>query len=47
MENSTNEMLETEIERLREAFVLSQTVSDSIERETRRYPKQLNGGEDE
>lgn len=47
MENGKNEMLEAEIERLRETVVLSQAVSDSIEREARRYPRQLDGGQDE
>lgn len=47
MENSTNQILNIEIERLREAVVFSQTVSDNIEREARRYPRQLDGGQDE
>lgn len=47
MENNTNEILKAEIERLREAVVLSQAVSDNIEREARRYPRQLDGGQDE
>lgn len=47
MTEKINEMLESEMNRLREAVVLSQAVSDNIERETRRYPRQLDGGQDE
>lgn len=47
MESNINEMLQSEVERLRETIMLSQAVSDSIEREARRYPKQLDGGQDE
>lgn len=47
MENNINEMLKNEVNKLREAVVLSQAVSDHIERETRRYPRQLDGGQNE
>lgn len=47
MKADINEMLESEMNRLREAVVLSQAVSDNIEREARRYLRQLDGGQDE
>ena len=47
MKADINEMLESEMNRLREAVVLSQAVSDNVEREARRYPRQLDGGQDE
>lgn len=47
MENNINQILDKEVNRLREAVVLSQAVSDHIERETRRYPRQLDGGQNE
>ena len=47
MKADINEMLESEMNRLREAVVLSQAVSDTVEREARRYPRQLDGGQDE
>lgn len=47
MKADINEMLESEMNRLREAVVLSQVVSDNVEREARRYPRQLDGGQDE
>lgn len=47
MGNNIEQILDKEVNRLREAVVLSQTVSDYIERETRRYPRQLDGGQDE
>ena len=47
MKADINEMLESEMNRLREAVVLSQAVSANVEREARRYPRQLDGGQDE
>lgn len=47
MKADINEMLESEMNRLREAVVLSQAVSDNVEREARRYSRQLDGGQDE
>lgn len=47
MKADINEMLESEMNRLREAVVRSQAVSDNVEREARRYPRQLDGGQDE
>lgn len=47
MGTDINEMLENEMNRLREVAVLSQAVSDNVEREARRYPRQLDGGQDE
>lgn len=47
MENSIDELIESEMNRLREAVVLSQAVSDHVERESRRYPRQLDGGQNE
>lgn len=44
IERSTDEILESEAERLKSGAELSQAVSDSIEREARRYPKELDGG---
>ncbi len=42
-----DESAASEIKRLRDAGRLSQTVSDDIERETRRYPRVFNGGRNE
>lgn len=47
MENSVDELIESEMNRLREAVVLSQAVSDHVEREARRYPRRLDGGQNE
>lgn len=41
---NVNEILESEAERLKSGAELSQSLSDSLEREARRYPKQLDGG---
>ena len=47
MKADINEMLESEMNRLRAERGPSQAVSDNVEREARRYPRQLDGGQDE
>lgn len=42
-----DESAASEIKRLREMGRLSLAVSDDIERETRRYPRIMNGGKNE
>lgn len=42
-----DESANAEINRIREAGELSRAASDDIERETRRYPRVLNGGRNE
>ena len=46
MKADINEMLESEMNRLREAVVLSQAVSDNVER-SKTLSKAIDGGQDE
>lgn len=34
----------SEVKRIKEEYEFSQTVSDAVEREARRYPRIMNGG---